>query len=190
MKNLNPTLWRTCRMLSGDTRIRLLRALHDHPGRAVCQLAKEVGIGRSDASQELRRIQSRGLLRTHRENARVIYRMEADPQVSSAAPLLKALKSALATFPPERDEAIGQIAFGLAYPRRIAIAQALLEEPQSGCSLSGRLAWSTFAVYSHLQILRTCGWVSRIDRRLHLTPPEHPLAEALVRLLRTEGEAG
>ncbi len=66
MKNLNPTLWRTCRMLTGTNRVRLLRELHDHPGQSVSQLAAALGIGPSDASQELRRIQSRGLLKSER----------------------------------------------------------------------------------------------------------------------------
>lgn len=44
MKNLNPTLWRTCRMLAGTTRIRLLRELHTHPGQSVSELARAVGI--------------------------------------------------------------------------------------------------------------------------------------------------
>lgn len=186
MKNLNPTLWRTCRMLAGDTRIRLLRALHDHPGQAVSQLADKVGIGRSDACQELRRIQSRGLLRPHREKSMVIYRMEADPQVASAAPLLQALKTALHAFPPDQDEAMCRIAFGLAYPRRIAMARILLETPLSGWALSERMGCSTFAVYSHLRTLETGGWVHRAEREFRLAAPDHPLADALVRLLKKE----
>ncbi len=189
MKNLNPTLWRTCRMLAGSTRIRLLRGLHDHPGRCVNDLAQDIGIGISDASQELRRIQSRGLLRSKREGARVLYRLEADPQVASAAPILKALKTALATLPPERDEDMRRIAFGLAYPRRIAIARALLAEPQTGMGLSQELELSTFAVFNHVRILRESGWVRRgADQRLNLSPPDHPLGAALFRLLSSVTE--
>ena len=44
MRNLNPTLWRTCRVLSGENRIKLLRQIHDHPGQAVSELALAVGI--------------------------------------------------------------------------------------------------------------------------------------------------
>ena len=35
MKTLNPTLWRTCRMLAGANRIRLLRAIFAQPGQSV-----------------------------------------------------------------------------------------------------------------------------------------------------------
>lgn len=185
MKNLNPTLWRTCRMLAGETRIRLLRRLHDQPGLSVSQLAAETGIGRSDASQELRRIQSRGLLKPRREGLQILYRIEADPQVTSAAPLIKALKTALASLPPERDGEICRVAFGLAYPRRIAIARELLAAPRTGLGLARQLQLSGFAVYNHIHILAESGWARRLQQKWHLVPPEHPLAGPLLRLLKT-----
>jgi len=183
MNQLNPTLWRTCRALSGNTRIRLLRQIHEKPGRNVAELAAAVGIGRSDASQELRRLQSRGLLRSSRTGAHLVYRMEADPQVKSAAPLLKALESALSDYPAERDGEICEIAFGLAYPRRIAIAQALLAAPQSDNELGAALRLPGFAVFSHLRILQKSGFARRQNGRCHFQIPAHPLAKALVRLL-------
>ena len=184
MKTLNPTLWRTCRMLAGANRIRLLRAICEKPGQSVTELAQALGIGLSDASQELRRIQSRGLLKSSRDGIRVIYRPEADPQVPTAAPLLKALKPALSDLPPERDEELRALAFGLAYPRRIAIAQALQASPQTELELSGALKLSSFAVFTHVKILQEGGWVRRVGRNRHFAVPEHPLAEALARLLR------
>ena len=184
MKTLNPTLWRTCRMLAGANRIRLLRAICGKPGQSVTELAQALGIGLSDASQELRRIQSRGLLKSSRDGIRVIYRPEADPQVPTAAPLLKALKAALSDLPPERDEELRALAFGLAYPRRIAIAQALQASPQTELELSGALKLSSFAVFTHVKILQEGGWVRRVGRNRHFAVPEHPLAEALARLLR------
>ncbi len=185
MKNLNPTLWRTCRMLAGSTRIRLLRELHDRPGQSVGQLADSVGIGESDASQELRRIQSRGLLKSERLGARVIYRLEPDPQVTSAAPLLKALIRTMDAHPSHRDETIGRIAAGLAWPRRVAIAQALMTAPKTVIELSVDLRWSSFAVFNHAGLMRKAGWIRNIEGRMHLTVPDHPLGEALARLLKS-----
>lgn len=183
MHALNPTLWRTCRALAGDKRIQLLRQIHDRPGRNVAALAESVGIGRADASQELRRIQSRGLLQAERRGVAVIYRLGADPQVRSAAPLVKALETAFAERPPARDSEMATLAFGLAYPRRIALAQALLSGPKSETELSMALRLSAFAVFSHLRVLRDSGWVRREHGRGVLAPPDHPLAKALFRLL-------
>ena len=123
---LNPTLWRTCRMLASPTRINLLRALVTHPGQGVSALGQCVGIRQSAASQELRRIQSRGIIQPHRKGTRLIYRLGADPQVSSAAPLLKAISSALNQFPPARDEEMCVLATGLAHERRIRMFRHLL----------------------------------------------------------------
>lgn len=185
MQSLNPTLWRTCRVLAGDKRIQLLRQIHDLPGRNVAELAQSVGIGRSDASQELRRIQSRGLLRAERQGISMMYRLGADPQVRSAAPLVKALETALAAFPPARDPEMANLAFGLAYPRRVTLAQALLSGPKSATELCIALRLSAFAVFSHLRILQDSGWVRREPGRVVLVPPDHPLAKALFRLLPT-----
>ena len=185
MKNLNPTLWRTCRMLAGTTRIRLLRELHTHPGQSVSELARAVGIKKSDASQALRRIQSRGLLRSRRHGAALIYRMEPDPQVVSAAPLLRALNNALSQYPPERDAELCRLAHGLAYPRRIALAQAIIASPQTQQDLVHALNLPNFAVFSHLRILMDCGYIRRDQRRFRFMLPDHPLASVLVRLLRS-----
>ena len=186
MKHLNPTLWRTCRMLSGAVRLRLLRALHEQPGQSVAELAKRAGIGKSDASQELRRIQSRGVLRSGREGARVIYRLEADPQVVSAAPLVRALQSALSRYPADQDEEMRRLAWGLAYPRRVAMVQALVRAPRNGGELGQALQWPGVTVYRHVRILKESGWVRWAGGRLEVVRPEHPLGHALLKLAETE----
>ena len=102
MANLNPTLWRTCKMLAGQTRIRLLRQLHRQPGPCVADLGKAVGIKRSDASQELRRIQSRGLLKSMRQGIPLVYRMEPDPKSPPPPPSSRPFAPAS---PPTRPNA-------------------------------------------------------------------------------------
>ena len=76
---LHPTLWRTCRVLAGPTRLRLLRRVIARPGLTVQQLADAQDIGKSRASQELRRLQSRGLIQARRKSARVAYHPVPDP---------------------------------------------------------------------------------------------------------------
>ncbi len=184
MKNLNPTLWRTCRMLAGPTRIRLLRALHTHPGESVTSLGQCVEIGQSAASQELRRIQSRGLLRAQREGTRLVYRMAADPQVSSAAPLLKAVQTALADYPRDRDLEMAAIAAGLAHERRIRMVRILLDGPLPLAKLQTAARIPSHPLHVHLTTLQAGGFVTRPNRRIQLAVPPHPLAKALIRLIR------
>ena len=183
MRQLNPTLWRTCRVLAGSTRIRLLRQLHDHPGQPVFTLAEIVKIGISDASQELRRIQSRGLLQAERKGSCLIYHMGADPQVPSAAPLLKALNKTFDTLPPEQDEILTSIAAGLSHPRRIAIAKRLRSSPCTVAGLRMEMKMPSSPMHLHMATLAAGGWTQRDGQLLRLCVPSHPLAQALAKWL-------
>lgn len=183
MRQLNPTLWRTCRVLAGSTRILLLRQLHDHPGQPVSALAEIVKIGISAASQDLRRIQSRGLLQAERKGACLIYHMGADPQVPSAAPLLKAINKAFDSLPPEQDEILTTIAAGLSHPRRIAIAKRLCASPCTAATLRVEMKIPSSPLHLHLATLAAGGWTQRDGPLLRLCVPSHPLAQALAKLL-------
>jgi DNA-binding IclR family transcriptional regulator len=183
MESLNPTLWRTCKMLAGQKRIQLLRQLNAQPGQNVADLGKAVDVKRSDASQELRRIQSRGLLKSQRMGRPLIYRMEADPQVSSAAPLLKAIRTALASYPPERDPEMCIIANGLAHEHRIGLARALLAGPRTMADMHAGLSLSAFGLAQHVQTLVESGFATRKSHLIYFRVPPHPLARALAKLL-------
>jgi DNA-binding transcriptional ArsR family regulator len=184
MQNLNPTLWRTCRMLAGATRIRLLRQLHDHPGSNISALAEAIGISQPYASQEMRRIQSRGFLRPVHRSAALIYQPVPDPQVASAAPLLKAVMTALGSRPSRQDEEMVAIAAGLAHERRIAMARALLNSPKTGRQLHQEIPMSACSFQLHLRTLLASGFVQQRNPQLLFAVPAHPLGQALARLLR------
>ena len=171
-------------MLAGPTRIRLLRQLHDHPGQNIATLAGALGICRPYASQEMRRIQSRGLLkRTHR-GASLIYLLGADPQVSSAAPLLKAVQRALDTLPPSRDGEMQALAAGLAHERRIAMVQALRQSPKTPQQLLAGIPMARCSYHLHLRTLIASGFVTLSKNVLSFRTPAHPLAKALARFLQ------
>ena len=63
---LAPTLWRTCRVLAGATRLALLRLIIESPDLRVADLAALAGLSESRTSQELRRLQARGLVQALR----------------------------------------------------------------------------------------------------------------------------
>lgn len=184
MKNLNPTLWRTCKMLAGQSRVRLLRTLHAHPGQSVSELGRLVGLRESATSQELRRIQSRGLLQATRRGRYLIYQMAADPQVTSAAPILKAIRESLATLPPERDIEIVSIGNALAHERRIRLARQLLQQPQPLDELQWNSRIPSRPFYLHLQTLQAGGFIVTREHQVQLITPPHPLAKALMRLIQ------
>lgn len=184
MQNLHPTLWRTCKMLAGTTRIRLLRQIYEYPGECVSALGKRVGVGESAASQELRRIQSRGLLQSVRQGTYLIYRMAADPQVATAAPILKAIQQSLRNRAPERDLEMAALAVGLAHERRIRIVQALLHKPQTLSELQLELHIPAHPLHAHLQTLRQSGFMERKEGQLAFTESDHPLAQVLSKLIQ------
>jgi DNA-binding transcriptional ArsR family regulator len=182
--SLNPTLWRTCKMLAGHTRIKLLRALATHPGEGVSTLGQRVNIAEPTASQELRRIQSRGLLQSERQGPWLVYRLAADPQVASAAPLLKAVLAALDLFHPERDAEMCIIAAGLAHERRIRIFRHLLGDSSTLRDLTFALRIPSHPFQVHLRTLQAGGWIVRSDTRVTAAVPNHPLAKALAKLIQ------
>ena len=184
MQSLNPTLWRTCRVLAGTTRWKLLRSLFENPDRDVSSLARLAGIGESAASQDLRRLQSRGLLRRHQMGVHVLFRPLPDPQVATAAPLLKAIQVSVARHPPEQDADACRLAQGLAHERRIEIARVLLRQgPLPQTALANETNIPPDSLSRHLRCMKTCGWVQTQSRRVALVPPAHPLAKALAKLL-------
>lgn len=170
-------------MLSGETRLRLLSHLHQHPGQYVTEIAKAIGIGVSDASQELRRIQSRGILQAEYQGAKLIYRFGADPLVYSAAPILKALRSALSKGTTDEVVRIRAIALGLGHRKRIALIQALRKSPKNAYALQQAAHVAYAGIRLHLQTLLASGLIRSEGRTYKYVPPSHPLAKALVNLL-------
>jgi DNA-binding transcriptional ArsR family regulator len=184
MQQLNPTLWRTCRVLAGRKRISLFRNLLEQPGLNVTQLAQTVGIGKSDASQELRRLQSRGLLQAHRIGPYLFYQLSADPQVPSAGPLLEALKRSFSQPSPMAEDSIIRIALGLSCTRRVTIARALADRSMTLAELSATLQAAPGHLWTHLRILSAAGFVKSMARQWTPKPVTHPLARALMQLIR------
>lgn len=166
--------------------MRLLRLLYKRPGMTVTEMANELGIGVSDTSQELRRIQSRGFLRADRLGVFVYYHLQADPQVPSAAPLIGAVTLTLKMVPPEHDDKILTTAFGLAHPRRIAILRELLNGPQKCSSLAYHLGWQAYTLNHHLRIMGKAGFTLREQAKVIANRPALPLAVALIKLVQQQ----
>jgi DNA-binding transcriptional ArsR family regulator len=66
MKALRPALWRTCRGIACESRLRLLWALFAQNELCVCAAAKQTGMGEAQASVQLRALNARGLISSRR----------------------------------------------------------------------------------------------------------------------------
>ena len=184
MAKLHPTLWRTCRMLSGKTRLDLLRRVIDSPEQTVSDLARHLDISLPRASQELRRLQSRGLIQANRRGMNLLYRPVPDPLVSTAAPLLQAMKETFRRYPATDDEQAIRIATGFSHVRRLVIARLLRIGPMDTRELEALAGMSRDALNRHLLTLKAAGCVRREGKRIHLEDNPHPLAQCLIGILK------
>jgi DNA-binding transcriptional ArsR family regulator len=181
--DLNPTLWRTCRILSGPTRLALLRRVIQRPGQTVSQLAAAEKLSLPRASQELRRLQSRGLVQVVRTGLFVKYQPTPDPQVVSAKPILQAMKESVARFPASADAQILLIGTGLSHPRRLAIMRELRKDARDLPQLSAATRIPARTLRRHLILLQKGGWVQRDGAIWETVPNDYPLAKCLMKLL-------
>lgn len=186
---LHPTLWRTCRVLASDVRLRLLGEVVANPGLTVGELAAACRTPEAVAAQQLRMLAARGLLRPQRSGRWVHYYAAADPMVWSAAPLLASMEAAL----PDRGsfDAIRMALTAFTHPRRIAIVQALHDAPMIFEALVRRCGISAPALSRHLAKLKRRGVVGvDAQRRYALCPPQSRLAASLLELaIRDRGQA-
>jgi DNA-binding transcriptional ArsR family regulator len=177
---LTPTLWRTSRVLAGPVRLNLLRHILAGGGPCVTEMAAAAGLSEPRASQELRRLQARGLVQAVRAGRRLEYRPVPDPKVPSAQPLLAAAKAALAKRPDAETIRVAQ-AFG--HDRRLRIVRALRAGPQTTAALGQTAGMPPMALSRHLRVLRAGGIVRRTPTAWELAEPVNPLAKALGQLL-------
>jgi DNA-binding transcriptional ArsR family regulator len=177
---LNPTLWRTCRILAGATRVRMLRLVMASPGLTVTEMAGRLRIGLSRASQELRRLNSRGLLAATRAGSEVRYRLSPDPQVADAGVLTAAIRAGLRASGVAPDAAFLRIASCFTHPRRLAIVRELLKGPRAVAVLRHGTGIPLRALKRHLVLMCTRGIVGRKDGVYWLRPVRHPLFRAIM----------
>ena len=177
---LTPTLWRTSRVLAGSVRLNLLRHILGGGGPCVTELAAAAGLSEPRASQELRRLQARGLVRAVRQGRYLVYRPEPDPKVPSAKPLLAAARTALAGRP---DAETIRVARAFGHDRRLTIVQTLRRGPQPASVLPAVADIPAQALFRHLRVLQAGGVVRRTKHGWELAPAGHPLAKALLQLL-------
>ena len=179
--HLNPTLWRTCRVLANPTRLRILSCVMNDGPTTVTMIMRSCALSEPRASQHLRLLQSRGLLSATRTSRWIHYVAQPDPLVPDAARLLKALRQSIRQ--GETSDNQIQALTALTHVRRILIVRALHQQSLSVSELIPVCQISRPALYRHLAKLEHRGWVARdTDEICHLTPPAEGLAHALLAL--------
>lgn len=185
---LSPTLWRTCRILAGPTRLKLLKQILETPDQGVTRLAEQVQISETRASQELRRLQSRGLVQAVRSGRWVRYRPVSDPLVASAKPLLLAMRAVLLSPSEESEQEAIRVARAFSHSCRLRLLQVLLNGSCSIAELQQSTGISRRALYRHLAILEEGAVVCRERKTWQMAANPHPLVICMTGLLESKRE--
>src|SRR5208282_6924615 len=170
---LQPTLWRTCRVLANDTRLRLLAQLVRKQPQSVSELAAQCSLTLPIASQSLRALEARGLLRVNRIRRRVEYHIPTRSEAGSLADLIAALLAVLHRKPlPTR--AIMKLATAFTHPTRIQIHRMLQSGPRTRRQLQATIRLSSLALWRHLRKLKARGFVRHNDTQRAYECCNHP----------------
>ena len=181
MHKLRPTLWRTCRVLSNEQRLKLLYALFDKNNQCVFELANEIRISEAHASIHLRALNSRGLIKQTRRKMRLICSTEANTEVDVAPVLLTALRKCHQEKTPIRT--LQKKATAFTHPRRIEIIQTI---PLTGATkdhLHDQTQISLSALSRHLNKLILRGFVNKDHDTYFKRVPPDALSRALLRMI-------
>jgi DNA-binding transcriptional ArsR family regulator len=180
---LQPTLWRTARVLANRTRLQIFSLLFQQPAQTVSEVAGHLKCSLPAASQYLRALEARGLLAVRRVGRRVEYRPTPPTAQGPASGLVDPLRL---TFEqdPQPVETIFKLATGFTHPRRIDICIALKDQPRTLGQLQAATGISVKALARHLRKLHARGLVLRQQRGYALAPRPDALGRALLRLVR------
>ncbi len=180
MHKLRPTLWRTCRAIAHETRLRLLWEIFKGNELCVTDLGRVVGISEPTASIQLRTLSSRGLICPVRGKLNVIYHPEANNELEHVEKLLDALRHSFAN--GVSFESVIHQATAFTHLRRILIVRALSASPKTFGKLMEETGIAPPALARHLNKLEARLFIKKQGKLYCLTRPKNPLGKILLEI--------
>ncbi len=177
---LNPTLWRTCRILASETRLQMLWLIFDEKELYVEQMAEWTGMSIPNASNQLRALSARGLISPRREKMLVLYRAEANESLEAAPALLEALRVC-----HEKSVSFKTLirqATAFTHERRIEIVRELKGKELVFQKLLEATGMSSSALSRHLKKLEARGFVKYREGLYRTAYPGNVLGRTLLKL--------
>ncbi len=178
MEKLRPTLWRTCRVLSNESRLKLLWRLMQEGEMSMTRLAQSVDLSAPSASKHLRALNSRGLIKAERRGLYLFYSAEANAGVDYASELLEALHECYLNAVSYSQ--IIRWATAFTHPRRIAIVRALNGTGMPTAALSIKTHISPESLFRHVKKLEKRGFVKKTGEIVCLVGHDMPFGQALL----------
>jgi DNA-binding transcriptional ArsR family regulator len=155
---LQPTLWRTCRVLANRLRLKMLGAIVRRPGQTVSAVAKQFHVRVGVASEYLRALEARSLL-IARRNGRWVQYEPANGESEEPRHRLGAAVSAELKKGGKVAEKVFRLATAFTHPRRIEVYRALRGGPATLSELKQATRIAERALLRHLEKLNARGFV-------------------------------
>lgn len=178
---LRPTSWRTCRALANQKRLLIFGILLQEPDQTVSDVAENCDLTLPAASEYLRLLESRGLLKARRLGRFVRYRVMPADRTSLNADLVRALRTVF-----ERNTnpilTVFQLVTAFTHPRRIEIFRALRAGATMMSQLRAVTGISLRALGRHLVKLERRRFVKQLGDNYSIIRPSNPLRRELIRL--------
>jgi len=184
---LRPTLWRTCRVIACETRLRLLWLLFDEKSLCVAELAKKAGISEQNASIQLRALNARGLVKATKVRTKVFYKPEPNEELESAVLLLDTLRQCHDIGIPFHSVIRQATAF--THERRIRIVRALSGSAKPFGALFVATGIPASSLWMHLEKLQKRGFVKSGGDRYRLAIPRNALGRVLLKIAVQDEES-
>jgi DNA-binding transcriptional ArsR family regulator len=179
-QTLEPTFWRTCRVLANRKRLTILQLLLRDGEQNVQQVARSLRQPIAVTSQYLRMLNARGIIQARRNGRWVFYRVGANKNIPSSVRLARALQKALAD-KKMSITSLYRIVTTFTHPRRIVIVRCLADMDLTKEGLHQRTNISRMALARHLQKLVNRGYIKKHqNRRYSLVRPPNPFAHMIL----------
>jgi len=180
-RQLEPTLWRTCRVLANRKRLAILALLIRQPNQTVSAVSQQLKLSGPAATQYLRALEARGLLTCRRIGRYAEYRLSGSATESAAAEIVTALRLAFRSR-TQPTEALFKLATAFTHPRRIDVFSAVKNGADSFGEIQVATRISARALSRHLAKLETRGFLKNQMHAYAVANQSHPLGRALARI--------
>jgi DNA-binding transcriptional ArsR family regulator len=167
-------------VLANRTRLQILQLLLEQPGLGVSAVARRLGFTVPVASQSLRALEARGLLRARRVGRRVTYRPATDA-ASPRSSLVVALRRMFQS-EPAPGEAIFKLATAFTHPRRIELFRAVHKRAGTPADLRAITGMSRRAMERHRRKLAARGFLTNQEGKWSVVPRGDAVGRELTRL--------
>jgi DNA-binding transcriptional ArsR family regulator len=173
-------------VLANRRRLRILHFVMRRQEVHVTDVARALNIPVPTASQYLRALNARGLLRARRRGREVSYRVGDDPSLPGTRVLLRGLRPELEKPRPSLDVVFGALT-AFTHPSRIAIVRAVARGASRVAEVCAMAGIRRRSAERHLKKLARRGYLRRVRGGYRMARPALPLAQSLLILALSGG---